>query len=310
MKFLVVGVGALGSTYLAFLSRAGYKAVGLLKKGKKLQSIKVEGIWGEFTQEIKAIDKLDALDFEPDITLLTVKSYDTTQALKDIERLKDTKSLLMVAQNGYGNYERAIEVFGKGRVILARVIFGAELLEWGRVRITVCGDDVVIGDPEGIIEESFLKDLAETFSSAGIPTRYEGEVYKYLWDKILYNCALNPLGAIFETTYGRLASNVYTKELMDKILEEAFEVIKANTIPTFWQNVEEYKRHFYQRLIPPTAEHYPSMLGDVKRGKTEIDALNGALLELGRSKGITLPVNEVVVKLIKAKELFNQPSGQ
>ncbi len=310
MKFLVVGVGALGSTYLAFLSRAGYKAVGLLKKGKKLQSIKVEGIWGEFTQEIKAIDKLDALDFEPDITLLTVKSYDTTQALKDIEMLKDTKSLLMVAQNGYGNYERAIEVFGKGRVILARVIFGAELLEWGRVRITVCGDDVVIGDPEGIIEESFLKDLAETFSSAGIPTRYEGEVYKYLWDKILYNCALNPLGAIFETTYGRLASNVYTKELMDNILEEAFEVIKANTIPTFWQNVEEYKRHFYQRLIPPTAEHYPSMLGDVKRGKTEIDALNGALLELGRSKGITLPVNEVVVKLIKAKELFNQPSGQ
>ncbi len=310
MKFLVVGVGALGSTYLAFLSRAGYKAVGLLKKGKKLQSIKVEGIWGEFTQEIKAIDKLDALDFEPDITLLTVKSYHTTQALKDIEMLKDTKSLLMVAQNGYGNYERAIEVFGKGRVILARVIFGAELLEWGRVRITVCGDDVVIGDPEGIIEESFLKDLAETFSSAGIPTRYEGEVYKYLWDKILYNCALNPLGAIFETTYGRLASNVYTKELMDKILEEAFEVIKANTIPTFWQNVEEYKRHFYQRLIPPTAEHYPSMLGDVKRGKTEIDALNGALLELGRSKGITLPVNEVVVKLIKAKELFNQPSGQ
>ncbi len=310
MKFLVVGVGALGSTYLAFLSRAGYKAVGLLKKGKKIQSIKVEGIWGEFTQEIKAIDKLDALDFEPDITLLTVKSYHTTQALKDIEMLKDTKSLLMVAQNGYGNYERAIEVFGKGRVILARVIFGAELLEWGRVRITVCGDDVVIGDPEGIIEESFLKDLAETFSSAGIPTRYEGEVYKYLWDKILYNCALNPLGAIFETTYGRLASNVYTKELMDKILEEAFEVIKANTIPTFWQNVEEYKRHFYQRLIPPTAEHYPSMLGDVKRGKTEIDALNGALLELGRSKGITLPVNEVVVKLIKAKELFNQPSGQ
>ncbi len=310
MKFLVVGVGALGSTYLAFLSRAGYKAVGLLKKGKKLQSIKVEGIWGEFTQEIKAIDKLDALDFEPDITLLTVKSYHTTQALKDIEMLKDTKSLLMVAQNGYGNYERAIEVFGKGRVILARVIFGAELLEWGRVRITVCGDDVVIGDPEGIIEESFLKDLAETFSSAGIPTRYEGEVYKYLWDKILYNCALNPLGAIFETTYGRLASNLYTKELMDKILEEAFEVIKANTIPTFWQNVEEYKRHFYQRLIPPTAEHYPSMLGDVKRGKTEIDALNGALLELGRSKGITLPVNEVVVKLIKAKELFNQPSGQ
>ncbi|QID32661.1 ketopantoate reductase family protein [Pampinifervens florentissimum] len=307
MKFLIVGVGALGSTYLAFLSRAGYRAVGLLKRGRRLERIRVEGIWGEFEQEVRTIDALESLDFEPDLTILTVKSYDTEEALKGIQALRETKSLLMVAQNGYGNYEKAVEVFGSGRVVLSRVIFGAELLEWGRVRITVCGDDVVLGDPEGIIEESFLKDLAETFSSAGIPTRYEREVYKYLWDKILYNCALNPLGAIFETTYGNLASNVYTKGLMDKILEEAFEVIRANAIPTFWQDVEEYKRHFYQRLIPPTAEHYPSMLADVKRGKTEIDALNGALLELARSKGITLPVNELVVRLIKAKELFNLP---
>lgn len=310
MKFLIVGVGALGSTYLAFLSRAGYRAVGLLKRGRRLERIRVEGIWGEFEQEVRTIDALESLDFEPDLTILTVKSYDTEEALKGIQALRETKSLLMVAQNGYGNYEKAVEFFGSGRVVLSRVIFGAELLEWGRVRITVCGDDVVLGDPEGIIEESFLKDLAETFSSAGIPTRYEREVYKYLLDKILYNCALNPLGAIFETTYGNLASNVYTKGLMDKILEEAFEVIRANAIPTFWQDVEEYKRHFYQRLIPPTAEHYPSMLADVKRGKTEIDALNGALLELARSKGITLPVNEVVVRLIKAKELFNQPLGR
>lgn len=310
MKFLIVGVGALGSTYLAFLSRAGHTAVGFLKKGRRLESIKVEGIWGEFDQEVKAIDSLEHLDFEPDIIILTVKSYDTEEALRSIEILKEGKSLLMVAQNGYGNYEKAIEVFGRGRVILARVIFGAELLEWGKVRITVCGDHVVIGDPEGLIKEEFLKGLAKTFSDAGIPTRYEKEVYKYLWDKILYNCALNPLGALFETTYGRLADNKHTRELMDRILEEAFEVIKANAIPTFWHSVEDYKKHFYERLIPPTADHYPSMLYDVKRGRTEIDALNGALLKLARIKNLNLPVNELVVKLIKAKELFNQPSKQ
>ncbi len=307
MKFLIVGVGALGSTYLAFLSRAGYRAVGLLKRGRRLERIRVEGIWGEFEQEVRTIDALESLDFEPDLTILTVKSYDTEEALKGIQALRETKSLLMVAQNGYGNYEKAVEVFGSGRVVLSRVIFGAELLEWGRVRITVCGDDVVIGDPEGLLEEGFLKDLAKTFSDAGIPTRYEREVYKYLWDKILYNCALNPLGALFETTYGNLAVNPYTRELMNRILEEAFEVIRANSIPTFWQDVEEYKRHFYERLVPPTAGHYPSMLRDIKLGRTEIDALNGALLELARQKNLHLPVNELVVKLIKAKELFNQP---
>lgn len=305
MRFLVVGVGALGSTYLAFLSRAGHSAVGLLKKGRRLESIKVEGIWGEFEQEVLAVDSLEALDFEPDIVILTVKSHDTQEALRSLEPLRSGKSLLMVAQNGYGNYEKAVDTFGRGKVILARVIFGAELLEWGRVRITVCGDDVVIGDPAGFLEEAFLRELAGIFSHAGIPTRYERDVYKYLWDKILYNCALNPLGALFETTYGKLASNPHTREIMDRILEEAFEAIKANSIPTFWNSAEEYKKHFYEKLIPPTAEHYPSMLHDVKKGRTEIEALNGALLELAGAKGIKLPVNEFVVKLIKAKEIFS-----
>ncbi|MFN4319250.1 MAG: ketopantoate reductase family protein [Aquificaceae bacterium] len=304
MKFLVVGVGALGSTYLAFLSRAGYRAVGLLKKGKSLNKIRVEGIWGEFEQRVEAVDSLELIDFEPDLIILTVKSYDTEGALRDIEPLSRGKSLLLIAQNGYGNYEKAVRLFGKGKVILSRVIFGAKLLQWGHVRITVCADDVVLGDPSEKLEEGFLKYLAQSLSKAGIPTRYEREVYKYLWDKILYNCALNPLGALFEKTYGELAQNPYTKELMDSIIEEAFRVIKANKIPTFWEKPEDYKKHFYEKLIPPTADHYPSMLDDIKKGKTEVDALNGALVDLGEKVDIPTPVNQFIVKLIKAKERF------
>ena len=306
MNFLVVGVGAVGSVYLAFLSRAGHRAVGLVKRGRSLDRIGVEGIWGEFEQKVNTIDSIEGLDFEPDIVILTVKSYDTDGALEDIKSLKEGKSLLMVAQNGYGNYEKAVKVFGEGRVILARVIFGAKLLEWGLVRITVCGDDVVIGDPSKNIQEAYLKELSEVFSISGIPTRYSPEVYKYLWDKILYNCALNPLGALFEKTYGEIANNPHTRDIMDGIIEEAFEVIKAHSIPTFWASSEEYRKHFYERLLPPTKDHYPSMLEDVKKGKTEIDALNGALVALAKEKGIHLPLNDLIAKLIRAKEQFSR----
>ncbi|MFN3599669.1 MAG: ketopantoate reductase family protein, partial [Aquificaceae bacterium] len=267
MRFLIVGVGALGSAYLSFLTKAGYEAVGLVKRGRALDFIRVEGIWGSFQQRVKTVDSLDSLDAKPDLIILTVKAYDTERALEDIKELKD-KALLMVAQNGYGNYEKAVRYFGEGRVILSRVIFGAKLLDWGHIKITVCGDDVVLGDPSGKMEEDFLKDLAKSFSKACIPTRYERDVYKYLWDKILYNCALNPLGALFEKTYGELANNPYTKQIMDSIIEEAFDVIRANQIPIFWKDAEEYKRHFYENLIPPTAQHYPSMLEDIKKGKT------------------------------------------
>ncbi len=305
-RFLVVGVGAIGGAYLAFLSRKGINVAGLVKKGRKIERIKVEGIWGNFETNVKTYDVPEEVPFIPDIIIISVKSYDTEKALKQIKNLVGENTYIMIAQNGYGNYEKAVELFGEGKVILSRIIFGSKVLDKGRIKITVSADDVVIGDPCGKIDENFLKDLAEFFTEVGIPTRYEREVYKYLWDKIIYNSALNPLGALFEVNYGKLAENPYTKEIMDRIIDEIFEVLKVGDIETFWESSEEYKKVFYEKLIPPTAEHYPSMLEDIKRGKTEIDSLNGAIVKLGKKLGISTPINEFITKLIKAKELFNR----
>ena len=304
MRVLVVGVGAIGSVYLAFLTRAGHAAAGLVKKGRRVEKIRVEGIWGDFETPVRTVEDLLELDFEPELVILSVKSYDTERALEILEGLNWEGAYLLVAQNGYGNYEKAVSVLGEGKVILARVIFGSEVLEPGHIRITVCADDVVIGDPSGRIKESLLQDLASTFTEAGIPTRFEREVYKYLWDKIIYNSALNPLGALLETNYGSLAENPYTRELMDRIIEEIFDVLKAAKIETFWKSTEDYRKVFYERLIPPTAAHYPSMLRDVKKGRTEIDSLNGAVCELGRKFGVPTPTNEFITKMVKAKELI------
>ena len=302
MKFLVVGVGAVGSVFLSFLSRAKHQAIGLVKPGRDLKRIKVEGIWGEFDQEVMVVDDISRLDYLPDVIIVSVKSYDTESALKEVSSLVEKGSYLLIAQNGYGNYEKAINLFGKDRVILSRIIFGAKLLEWGRVRVTVCADHVVLGSPYSSIDEDFLRRLADTLNASGIPTRYDRDVYKYLWDKILYNCALNPLGALLEAKYGQLAENPHTREIMDSIIDEAYEVLKAYKIQTFYASPQEYRKHFYQELIPPTAEHYPSMLEDIRRGKTEIDALNGSIVSLAKEVGIKTPVNQAITAMIKAKE--------
>ena len=193
-------------------------------------------------------------------------------------------------------------MFGKGRVLLSRIIFGSEIIEPGRVRVTVCADDVVIGDPAGVVEEDFLRELAKTFTLAGIPTRYEPDVYRYLWDKLIYNCALNPLGALLETNYGSLAQNPNTRDIMDRIIEEIFEVAGACGMESSWKTATDFKKVFYDKLVPSTSTHYPSMLRDIKRGRTEIDALNGAVCELARKHGVHVPTNELITKLVKAKE--------
>ncbi len=306
MKFLVVGVGAIGSVYIAFLTRKGHQVFGLLKPGRKLEQVRVGGIWGSFEIDVNTTESLEELPWEPDVIILSVKSYDTEEALKGLRHFARGNSFIMVAQNGYGNYEKAVEAFGEERVILSRIIFGSKVIEKGSVEVTVCADDVVIGNPAGLIDESFLKMLAKTFSDAGIPTRYDREVYKYLWDKIVYNCALNPLGALFEVNYGALARNPYTRHMMDEIIEETFQIMKSAGIESFWKSASEYKKVFYSRLVPSTASHFPSMLEDLRKGRTEIDVLNGAVWRLGEEHGIQTPMNEFVTRLIKAKEEFNR----
>ncbi len=309
MRFLIAGVGAIGSVYLAFLTKAGYTTCGLVKKGKVKNRIEVEGIWGAFSVPVKTVESVSELDFIPDLIVVSVKSYDTEQILKTVKPVVGANTLLLIAQNGYGNYEKAVSLYGEERVVLSRIIFGAEQLGEEKVRVTVCADDVVIGDPSGKIEEGFLKNLAELFSKAGIPTRYNRQVYAFLWDKIIYNCALNPLSALLEVNYGSLAYNPQTKDLMNRIVEEIFLVMEAGNIKSLWSSSKEYLENFYSKLIPSTADHYASMLKDIKRGKTEIDALNGAICRLGKKFGVETPVNEVITSLVKAKELISNFKG-
>ena len=114
---------------------------------------------------------------------------------------------------------------------------------------------------------------------------------------------MNPLGAILEVPYGKLAENEYTAGLMDEIIEEIFAVLKASGEKTLWPDAASYRQAFYSQMVPSTAQHHASMLQEIQWGRrTEIDALNGAVVELGRKLGVDTPVNRLIVSLVKAKE--------
>jgi len=308
MNVAVVGLGALGIAFATFLKKAGNTVYGITKPEyleRFLENtLKVKGIWGEHSACLDGIYP-SPVDIKEKIQLviLTVKSYDTEKALKQIKPIVSTDTLIMIAQNGYGNYESAVGIYGENRVILGRVIFGSKVINGNIAEITVSADDVRIGDPSGTIKKEKILKVVETINSSGIPASYSPDVYQILWDKILYNCALNPLGALLEATYGQLAENPETKKIMDDIIREIFKVTEKNNIKLKWKSPQEYMEYFYSKLIPPTAKHYPSMHYDLKSGKrTEIDALNGAVVMLGKRAGIPTPVNKTITSLIKFKE--------
>jgi len=314
MKIAVVGLGALGVAFATFLKEDGHTVYGITKekylpffKGNKLY---VEGIWGKHEAVLDGVfAKAEDIKEDIDLVIFAVKSYDTEEAVNNIKNIISEKTYLLLTQNGYGNYEIVSSKIGKRHTLLSRVIFGSKVIKPGHVKITVNADDVRIGDPSKSIPEEEIIKIVCAIKHAGIPASYDPDVYKTLWDKILYNCALNPLGALLGCSYGTLAENKETRNIMDKIIDEIFLVTREHNIPLNWKSPDEYKNHFYKNLIPPTKDHFPSMYYDIKEGKkTEIDALNGAIVKLARERGILVPVNETIVNLVKVKEKLSSSS--
>jgi len=318
MNVLVFGLGALGTVYSCLLKGQGHQVYGIdmapTVEVISQQGVEVSGIWGEHSAYLDGVvcdaAELGAGDY--DLIILTVKAFDTALAAEKLRSVLSPHTRVLLAQNGYGNYEAALDYIPAEQLIVGRIIFGSETTAPGKAKVTVIADDVIRGSPEGLIDYSWLEKLADLFSQAGIPTRASDRIMQYVWGKIIYNSALNPLGAILEVAYGRLAEIEHTRQLMDSIIEEIFTLLSAMGQEVLWKDAAEYRTAFYEQMLPTTAGHHASMLQDIQRGRrTEIDALNGAVVELGRKFKVDTPVNAVITALLKGKEtMFLKPVPQ
>jgi len=317
MKILVLGAGAIGSVFGGFLAKSGHEVI-LFGREHCINPVNnhglfIEGIWGShhITKNIKGYSSLNKIAQKEgrtfDLTLLTVKSYDTKEMIKNYLHTFGRAHLIVSLQNGLGNLETIAEILGMDKAIGGRVIFGAELVEPARVKITVYADKVVLGSLKGGVPLEKVKEIADLFDKSGIPTTSTEEIEKFIWGKVLYNSALNALSCLLEVNYGKLLENTQTKTIMEDTIRELFKVIDKKGVVVDWKEVNEYISELFEHLIPTTYNHFSSMLQDKRNGKkTEIDALNGKVVSMAEEMEIDLPVNRVITSLVKAKKIAHE----
>ena len=147
------------------------------------------------------------------------------------------------------------------------------------------------------------KRLAEALAHAGLPSIAVDDVYQSLFAKLLYNCALNPLGAVLGVHYGALADSIETRMIMDQVIEETFAVIAAMGGTTPWPDAAAYQQVFYGQLVPATFNHRASMLQDLENNKpTEVEAMVGYVAAQGRKYGVGTPCCDLLASLVRFKE--------
>jgi len=313
MNIIIYGAGAVGLGLGSFLLPSKQSLTIIARKNTtaalQKNGLKRTGIFGGFTAKPKDFRCFSKLaDVPPqifDFILVTVKSFDSRTAAQDIAShasLWDANTKIILIQNGWGNAEQFTEHFPVEQVFSARIITGFTRPKPNEVHITVHADAMHIGS---LFDQDLksIETLALAIGQGGFPCIPFNEIAKDLWAKMLYNCALNPLGAILNVSYGQLAANEDTRTTMDAIIEEIYAVMDKCGYATHWESPEDYKRVFYEKLVPATAEHKSSTLQSLKSGKkTEIEALTGMIITLAGQHNVDVPTNRSVYDKIKFLE--------
>jgi 2-dehydropantoate 2-reductase len=306
MEIVVVGPGAIGCLFAAYLAREG-SGVWLLDhrpdRAKFLseRGITVESERGDFHARMKVTAKPGDIK-SADLLILCVKANSTTDAAARLKGTISPQSHLLTLQNGLGNVERLGEFFGSSRIFAGATSHGATLLDVGRVRHAGFGE-ILMGETGGantVLEgRAKLQNLSVTLNRAGLQAQLVDDIETVLWRKLVVNVGINALTAILGVPNGELLKIPDCAHLMNGAVAEAVEVARHCGIHLNPQ--EEMER--VKGVCRSTKVNISSMLQDVRRKKkTEIDQLNGEVVKMATGYGITTPVNEVLTAIVRSLE--------
>lgn len=307
----IFGTGALASVFASLLNKTSTDGPRITMFGawkEQIRTARNQGLTLVFPNGAESHAKLNATD-DPsdlpfsDLALILVKSHQTQRAAEQAAKILNTNGVVVTLQNGLGNFEKIARAVGKKRTVVGMTYLGAYMIEAGKVRCAAQGK-THLGLRRHL--EPHLHKIADLFNAAGIETELTHNIESLIWSKLLVNAVINPLTALLEVKNGDLLADPRIRQIFVAGVEEVAEVARAQAIPLLHDDVVEYAL----TVCKMTGENRSSMLQDILRGApTEIDAICGAIVEIGRNSGVSTPVNEFLLKQIKLKEAGQLTAG-
>ena len=313
MRFSIWGAGSVGLGLATTLATEQTPLLLIGRDAATTDAIRREGLQrtGLFGERVVPADWLrmtdDAANLQddpPDWLLICTKTVGGAAVATKLKTfaaaLPETK--LLLCQNGWGNEAPFRSFWPSARLFHARVITGFHRRSQRCVEITAHASPIALGSIFGA-EIGSLSEVASLITAGGVPAETTDEMRGVLWAKMLYNCALNPLGALAGRRYGELTADPTTCRIVEQVVREIFDVLGKAKIPVEWPNADAYLDAFHRELIPPTAEHESSMLQDLRAGRaTEIEALCGAVENLASEVDVETPVVSALATLVRTAE--------
>ena len=298
----MLGAGAVGCYFGGMLARANQDVtfIARLERAKALNEYGLEMDCKAFHETVKVKASSDlALLRDADLVLLCVKSLDTEQTLSEIKSILPNTAVLLSLQNGVANIEIASKTISN-RIYAAVVYVAAGMIGQRTMKHHGRGE-LLIGSLGNIAtdDQENLEGIRHLFEAANVPCLITSQIKRDMWLKFLVNCSFNAISGIGQIPYGEMVKSPEIVQLIKEITKEFLAVAALEDVKISMSEALTANDSIATTMVTQVS----STAQDLSRGKkTEIDFLNGYIVELGSRHGIATPYNESVHALVKMLE--------
>lgn len=302
-KFAVIGAGPVGCTVAAFLSRGGYQVTLCDVQPNLLEAALNPGISLSGTDNFQArvariTTRVDELSQDlPDVVIVTVKATALPIITSALEGIIEPGRYVVSWQNGIDTEQVLAERLGKQQVMRAVVNYGCLMEEPARVKLVFHHRPHYLQELDPAARHAAVA-ICEILTECGLDTQHTTQIRNMVWSKTVNNSCMNAVCAVTGKTMFEVINDPIVAGLVDSLLKEGVKVARANELmlgPDYYLDCLDY--------IRDAGHHKPSMLQDIEaRRRTEIDYINGKIIEYGERAGVPTPYNSTLRSLVKALE--------
>jgi len=236
-----------------------------------------------------------------ELVIVLVKSWATGESVRPLRSYLTRDAVVLTLQNGLGNAAQLRSALlhdgVRPHVWLGVTTQAAIRTAPGSVRHT--GEGITVIGRKSNEVNTRLRQIATTLTSADIPTSAVDDIHRWVWRKLAVNAAINPVTALAGVPNREVRENRDLQNACRLLATEATAVANARGLALDTQEV----LNAVSEVATATGDNRSSMLVDLENGlRTEIDAINGAIVREARRRGIAVPANQLVTSLIRARE--------
>lgn len=302
-KFAVIGAGPVGGIVAAFLAKGGYDVTLCDVVPALIEPALDRGIIIEGTDTLQArvarvttnVD--DLLNDPPDVIIVTVKATALPLIASALEGFVSEGRYVISWQNGIDTELVLAEHLGNKSVMRAVVNFGCVPIGPAHFRIAFHHRPHYLQELDPQSRDAAIG-ICNVLTECGLDTHHTNQITNMVWRKSLMNSSMNALCAVTGRTMVELILDPILYNLVDALIKEGVAVARANE---FAIGSDFYS--YCINYLKSAGNHKPSMLQDIEAGRrTEIDYINGKVVEYGVQAGVPTPYNTMIRGLVKALE--------